>query len=184
MRVSQRLIAATVLIALSSALAGCGGGGGFDPTDMLSFLDTKKKLPGDRKPVFPEGVPGVEQGVPKDLYKGAQEQQQLQEQAPPVAEAPPPEPKPQRSHVTRHAPPKRLAPAEPAAHNTEEGAPVATRPTPAPKRKRARITAPEQEQPAPQQQTQQQPQQQSSPPQQQQELKPFPAPLPSGSFQR
>src|SRR5471032_2606807 len=77
MRRSQRLIAAAVLIALSGALASCGGGGlsNFDPTDMLDFLDTKKKLPGDRKPVFPEGVPGLEQGVPKDLYKGARDQQ-------------------------------------------------------------------------------------------------------------
>jgi hypothetical protein len=73
MRRSQRLIAAAVLIALSGALAGCGGGGlsSFDPTDMLDFLDTKKKLPGERKPVFPEGVPGLEQGVPKELYKGS-----------------------------------------------------------------------------------------------------------------
>ena len=71
MRRPQRLIAAAVLIALSGALAGCGSTAGFDPTDMLDFLDTKKKLPGDRKPVFPEGVPGLEQGVPKDLYRGA-----------------------------------------------------------------------------------------------------------------
>ncbi len=75
MRRPQRLIAATILIALSSALAGCGSMGNFDPTDMLDFLDTKKKLPGERKPVFPDGVPGLEQGVPKDLYKGARQQQ-------------------------------------------------------------------------------------------------------------
>src|SRR6201995_164885 len=75
MRRPQRLIAAAVLIALCSALAGCGSsfGSGFDPTDLLDWLDTKKKLPGERKPVFPEGVPGLEQGVPKDLYKGAQQ---------------------------------------------------------------------------------------------------------------
>ena len=47
---------------------------------MLDWLDTKKKLPGERKPVFPEGVPGLEQGVPKELYKGNVEQQQLQQQ--------------------------------------------------------------------------------------------------------
>ena len=70
MRRSQRLIATAVLIALSGALAGCGSTGNFDPSDLLDFLDTKKKLPGDRKPVFPEGVPGLEPGVPKDLYKG------------------------------------------------------------------------------------------------------------------
>jgi len=66
MRRAKHLIAATVLVALSSALAGCSGGlSNWDPTDLLDFLDTKKKLPGDRKPVFPDGVPGLEQGVPK-----------------------------------------------------------------------------------------------------------------------
>src|ERR1700704_4689079 len=96
MRGSKRLIALAVVIALSGALAGCGGGGmsNFDPSDLLDFLDTKKKLPGERKPVFPEGVPGLEQGVPKDLYKGSR-QQQIDEQnaaAAAAAAAPPPEP--------------------------------------------------------------------------------------------
>src|SRR5882757_6920297 len=96
MRASQRLIAVTVLVTLSGALAGCGGGGiaNFDPSDLMDFLDTKKKLPGERKPVFPEGVPGLEQGVPKDLYKGsAQERldQQNAGQATATASAPPPE---------------------------------------------------------------------------------------------
>src|SRR3954467_14105413 len=82
MRRPQRLIAASVLIALCGALAGCAGGmSSFDPTDMLDFLDTKKKLPGERKPVFPQGVPGLEQGVPKDLYKSNVEQQQQQDAA-------------------------------------------------------------------------------------------------------
>ena len=76
MRRSKRLIAPPVVVALSGAWrAGRCGIGNFDPTDMLDFLDTKKKLPGERKPVFPEGVPGLEQGVPKDLYKGARQQQ-------------------------------------------------------------------------------------------------------------
>src|ERR1700682_1184065 len=90
MRRPQRLIAATVLVALSSALAGCGSMGNFDPSDLLDFLDTKKKLPGDRKPVFPEGVPGLQQGVPKELYKGNVEQQQQQQDAAAVASPPPP----------------------------------------------------------------------------------------------
>src|SRR3978361_2384874 len=77
----QRLIAAALLISLSSALAGCGSMNGFDPTDLLDFLDTKKKLPGERKPVFPEGVPGLEQGVPKDLYKGSRREQLDQQNA-------------------------------------------------------------------------------------------------------
>ena len=63
MRRSQRLIAATVLLALTGVLGGCSSGG-FDPSDLLDWLDTKQKIPGDRKPVFPDGVPGLEQGVP------------------------------------------------------------------------------------------------------------------------
>src|SRR5580704_16100185 len=89
MRVSQRLISAAVLISLAGALAGCSSGfSNFDPTDMFDWLDTKKKLPGDRKPVFPDGVPGLEQGVPKDLYKGAQQQPDPNAQT--AAVAPPP----------------------------------------------------------------------------------------------
>src|SRR3954464_9228774 len=93
MRRPQRLIAATVLIALSGALAGCGSTAVFRPSDLLDFLDTKKKLPGERKPVFPEGVPGLEQGVPKDLYKGSRQQQIDEQNAQATAAAPPPEPK-------------------------------------------------------------------------------------------
>src|SRR4051795_2094401 len=79
---SQRLIAAAVVVALSGALAGCSSSmGNWDPTDLLDFLDTKKKLPGERKPVFPEGVPGLEQGVPKSLYKGSAQEQIDQQNA-------------------------------------------------------------------------------------------------------
>ncbi|CUU19163.1 VgrG protein CDS [Bradyrhizobium sp.] len=93
MRRTPRLIAAAVLIAFTGILGGCSS---FDPSDMLDFLDTKKKLPGDRKPVFPEGVPGLEQGVPREMYKGAA-QQQPDPNAPAVAALPaepPPEAKP------------------------------------------------------------------------------------------
>src|SRR5258708_3620269 len=88
MRRSQRLIAAAVLIALSGALAGCAGGmSSFDPSDLLDWLDTKKKLPGERKPVFPEGGPGLEQGVPKNLYKGSAQEQIDQQNAAAAAAA-------------------------------------------------------------------------------------------------
>ena len=118
MRRSQRLIATAVLIALSSALAGCGSTGNFDPSDLLDFLDTKKKLPGDRKPVFPEGVPGLEQGVPKDLYKGTRQQvddpnAQAAAAAPPPAEDPrlrTPTPHPRKKAAT---PPRRRRPSRP-----------------------------------------------------------------------
>src|ERR1700728_4440907 len=82
MRRSQRLIAAAVLISLSGALAGCSDSlSNWDPSDVLDFLDTKKKIPGERKPVFPEGVPGLEQGVPKQMYKGSAQEQIDQQNA-------------------------------------------------------------------------------------------------------
>src|SRR5437868_15496815 len=102
MRRPQRLIAATVLIALSSALAGCGSAGNFDPSDLLDFLDTKKKLPGERKPVFPDGVPGLEQGVPKELYKSSAQERQDQQNAEAAASAAPAqEPKSKNSAKSR-----------------------------------------------------------------------------------
>src|ERR1043166_1546561 len=100
MRRPHRLIAAAVVIALSGALAGCSSSlSNWEPSDLLDFLDTKKKLPGERKPVFPEGVPGLEQGVPKELYKGNVEQRQQQEAAAAAAAASQAveEPKPQKT---------------------------------------------------------------------------------------
>src|ERR1700722_3745280 len=98
MRRSQRLIAAVVLIPLSGDLAGCSSSlSNFDPSDLLDWLDTKKKLPGDRKPVFPEGVPGLQQGVPKELYKGSAQEQADQQNAQAAAAPPPEEPKSKRS---------------------------------------------------------------------------------------
>src|ERR1700744_3846798 len=102
MRLSQRLIAATVLIALSGALAACSASG-WDPTELLDFLDTKKKLPGKREPVFPDGVPGMEQGVPKEMYKGAQQDNpNAQALAEPAPQA---QPQPRFPHQPLEPPP-------------------------------------------------------------------------------
>ncbi|MGN6116235.1 MAG: hypothetical protein ACTHN2_12030 [Nitrobacter sp.] len=174
MRRSQRLIASAVLIALCSALAGCGGGFGsnWDPSDMFDFLDTKKKLPGKREPVFPEGVPGIEQGVPKELYKSNVEQQQLQQQQEQAAAAAAAAPQPGQQGK----------PAEKPA-DAAEGTAAATAPPPKPKRLvHRRATSLPKEEPAPQNQAapQQQPAQQSQPA----AASSFPAPLPSGSFSR
>jgi hypothetical protein len=69
-----RMVAVASVLALALPLANCADFSKFDPTDTLSniFPDQKKPLPGDRKPLFPEGVPGVAQGVPPDLVKGYQ----------------------------------------------------------------------------------------------------------------
>lgn len=167
MRFSHRLISIAVLTALSGALGGCSGLGNWDPTDMFDFLDTKKKLPGDRRPVFPEGVPGLEQGVPKQMYRGANE-------APPEAAAAAPvepEAKGKRGKQKRDAAAAR--PAAPAASNgeqsaEEEGGTAAAPPAPKQaKTSRRRITTPPaDDQSAAQSQSR------------------FQAPVPSGSFQR
>jgi hypothetical protein len=183
MRRSQRLIAAAVLMSLSGALAGCSTGfSNFDPSDLLDFLDTKKKLPGERKPVFPEGVPGLEQGVPKQLYKGSRQEQIDQENAA-VAAAPPPEtPKSKRAAKGKGKQPASTEPAQdqavaPDPSTEEEGSTAAAPPPPKPpKIVRRRTTAPPPDQPAA-------PQGQSAPPAQQ-SAAPFPAPMPSGTFTR
>src|SRR5712664_513252 len=126
MRRSQRLIALAVVIALSGALAGCGGGGmsSFDPSDLLDFVDTKKKLPGERKPVFPEGVPGLEQGVPKNLYKGSR-QERIEDQNAAAAAAPPPEEPKSKSAKSKSKSQQAAAPAAaPAAPADPDAAPT------------------------------------------------------------
>ena len=188
MRRAQRLIATVVLVALSGALAGCAGGmSSFDPSDLLDFLDTKKKLPGERKPVFPEGVPGLEQGVPKELYKGSRQEQidqQNAEAAAAAAAAPPvEEPKSKRGAQSGTRPPATAsrAPApgaaadDPDAVPEEEGSTAAAPPPPKPaKIVRRRTTAPPPDAPAAR----------PAPPTTQQPATPFPAPLPSGTFTR
>jgi hypothetical protein len=150
---------------------------GWDPSDLLDFLDTKKKLPGDRKPVFPEGVPGLQQGVPKELYRGNVEQQQDNVAvAPPPAEAPKQRAKSKGrvnvGAVRSAAPAAEAAPADPDAPVEDTaGAP------PAPKGKkivRRRTTAP------PADDSSAAPAAQQAQP----ATTPFPAPVPSGTFTR
>src|SRR6478752_6781314 len=123
MRRTPRLIAAAVLIAFTGILGGCSS---FDPSDMLDFLDTKKKLPGDRKPVFPEGVPGLEQGVPREMYKGSRQEQIDQQNAAAAATAAPPAEEPKAKHAGKSkgkSKPPAAASTEPAAAPAAEAAP-------------------------------------------------------------
>jgi len=64
-----RLVLAAVVAAAGPVLSACGT---FD-LDSLDIFDSKKKLLGERKPVFPDGVPGVASGIPPELVKGYRE---------------------------------------------------------------------------------------------------------------
>jgi len=69
-----RATLAVSALSLGLMLGACGSMDAFDPTDLFSseIFSTKKKLPGERKAVFPDGTPGVPQGVPAELVKGHQ----------------------------------------------------------------------------------------------------------------
>ena len=74
MRPFTRVILITSLLSIGFGLGACAD---FDPEKTVESLDvfgvTKKKpLPGERKDVFPGGVPGVSQGVPAELTRGYQ----------------------------------------------------------------------------------------------------------------
>jgi len=62
-----RLVLAAIVVATGPVLSAC------DSLDTFDVFDSKKKLAGERKPVFPEGVPGVAAGVPPELVKGYRE---------------------------------------------------------------------------------------------------------------
>jgi hypothetical protein len=70
-RFGQAFLVVTVL---ALPLAGCESINNFDPSEWMpgDIFGTKKKLVGHRKPVFPEGVPGLERGVPPDLMRDPQ----------------------------------------------------------------------------------------------------------------
>ena len=169
---AARKLSALLVLAASFGLGGC------ENQALLQWFDNKPKLQGNRVPVFPEGVPGVQQGVPPELMKGyqAQTDQQVQtqaaaEEAQKTAEeerkraqaerraaAPPPQrvsqPRPQRPP----AQPRAVQPApEPAA--AEAPPPQPQRSTSAPLADRWPSADPPPQQRPQQQQQQQQPQQ-------------------------
>ncbi len=147
MRRHSRIVLLAALAALAPVLAGCESVD-FDKLDFLG-INQKKKLPGDRKPVFPEGVPGVSQGIPQEYQKGYVEQQQQQLQSdtamtqPAAApedkktaavqpvEKPKPKPKPKR--VVKHKPkpkPKPAATAAAPANSSQAAQPPSPWPAP------------------------------------------------------
>ncbi len=128
------LFGAGSVVALVLVLAACTPGGQFDPTEALStdIFGTKKKLQGEREPVFPQGVPGTETGVPPDLVKGYQpppEQAVVGETPPPVAAEKPkpkPRPKPKLANTPPPASQATRAPWPPAQSSPAQGQPAQT----------------------------------------------------------
>ena len=153
MRTIHRVVLLTALATSTFGLTACSGG--FDPDKLDIFgLNEKKKLPGERKDVFPGGVPGVTQGIPPEFMKGNQ---------------PPPE--------TAQAP----APAQAkAAAAGEEEKEATTEPEEKPKPKPKKVAKPKpQPQPQPAQNTAQRsawPQEQQAQPAQQDGQSAWPAP--------
>ncbi|HLN09053.1 MAG TPA: hypothetical protein VK281_08855 [Xanthobacteraceae bacterium] len=170
----DRAILTAAVLLCGVALAGCETADMADKVGEFSdkFSDmipgtAKKPLPGDRKPVFPEGVPGVAQGLPSDLIKGNQ---------PPPEAAPPPPPK-QAALESDKPKPKKKAQEKP--KPPEQAANPADSATPARPVQGAAWPAPPTQQPAqwpaP---TQQAPAAWPAPPSGQAAL-PAPAPVPS-----
>jgi hypothetical protein len=90
------------LAALACGLA-LGGCDSFDPLDKFQDWDImgsgKPPIRGERRDVFPSGVPGVPQGVPPDMVKGYQ----------PPAEEPPPVIEAKQPKAKQKQPPKKAA---------------------------------------------------------------------------
>jgi hypothetical protein len=114
-RISFSLRLAAALVS-ALVLAGCTKGGQFDPTEIFNndMFESKKKIPGEREAVFPDGVPGTTNGVPPDLVKGYQPPPDQAEtdtsttpEPAPVAEAKPkPKPKPKPKLAAAPAQPR------------------------------------------------------------------------------
>jgi len=151
MRRLPRIALLSVLVLAAPALSGCAN---FDPDSLDIFgLNEKKKLPGERKDLFPEGVPGVSQGIPPEYRMGAQqptadaapaipaEPQAAPQQAataPVQQEAPKPKPRTVRRTAPKPAATTTAAPvtpvqsqSAPAAQTTQQQAPASAWPAPA-----------------------------------------------------
>jgi hypothetical protein len=110
----DRAVLTVAALLCGFALAGCETADMADKIGEFSdkFADmipgtAKKPLPGDRKSVFPEGIPGVAQGLPPDLIKG-------QQPPPDAAEVKPPAPPKQAALESDKPKPRRKAQAKPA----------------------------------------------------------------------
>lgn len=123
-----------ILLILGAGLGGCAEQVQTFQDQLNDFnpMGTRKaRLPGERKAMFPEGVPGVQQGVPSELMKGAPREPEVVEPA--VVTPAKPEAKPARSRRVRTAakvkPPRQPRPARQSEQaETPQSQPVPARP--------------------------------------------------------
>jgi hypothetical protein len=90
------------------------------------FGTAKKPLPGDRKALFPEGVPGVQQGVPPELVRGNQQPEVITAPEPAVA----PKPERKKARPTRAAKAEGEPPPQRPQRARRRGAPQEAEPPP------------------------------------------------------
>jgi len=182
MRRPHRLIFLALLVAVAPVLAGCEN---FDLDNLDVFhLNEKKKLPGERKELFPGGVPGVTQGVPPEYMKGYQpppETANADETLPPAAKVNPGD----EDALAALKSEQKTAAVEP----TEKPKPKKRKAKAKPAQQPARVTiqAPAQGQQSPWPATNQQPQQAQSPwpaPPQSEAPSPWPAAPAPGTFSK
>ncbi len=169
--VGPRRCSMIVLTALcvGFGLSGCANNN-FELDPTYWFPDGKKKLPGERRDVFPEGVPGVTQGIPPEMIRGNPAQQAAQDPALAPTQEPQPQPQAQEKPKPR---PKKVARPRPAPEPEADAQPA---PPPAQAAPRQSQPAQSGAWPAPQAQQQQ--------PQQQAPAGAWPAPPASGTFTR
>jgi hypothetical protein len=172
----QRAALIALLLGIGPIVAGCADFD-MDKLDVLG-LNQKKKLPGERRAVFPEGVPGVTQGIPPEYLKGNESTQ-------PGAAVSLEGVKPQAAADTSAKPEEKKA-AEPAAVKPKPKKRVAKRPP------RIKMAPEGEQQPAAAAQPAAQPAaaqapanaSQGWPPPSQSQASPWPAPPPAGTFSK
>jgi hypothetical protein len=114
----RSFLGAFVVLALAFGLSACESMDKMNP-----FREKETPLPGDRKPLFPEGVPGVQFGAPPSQptnsnipinapAAGDQQQSQQQQQQ-----------QPQQQARTPQAAPSQSAPSQPAKSKSKGGDP-------------------------------------------------------------
>ncbi len=132
MRSLARVVLAVVVASTGPVLSACSSSS-LDSLDPTEWFDTKKKLTGERRPVFPEGVPGVTSGVPPELVKGYHEPEGgVSDPAKAAAEAAAETPaKPKKPAPQRTASKPKPKPADSPAAAQQRPAQAATAPWPA-----------------------------------------------------